>query len=397
MRLIRGSALAAVSAFWLSAASATGTVPSPTDNSLLKGAACAKPSNCWAVGSFQTTTGGGFNQALRWNGKHWRQAKIPQPGGKLSTENNALDAISCPAASDCWAVGSYNKDGAKNEVLHWNGKRWSNVRVPQPAGHGSGAVNLLDGVACTSRSDCWAVGVFTGRSAAFLNETLHWNGARWSQISAPNPGGTGTDAFNILEGVSCVSPSDCWAAGDIETSAYFNVVLHWNGNRWAKTKVPQPGHNSGSNLTSISCPSASACFAVGEFNTSGGATLNEALSWHGKKWVRYRTPQPGGSASNHQSHLTSVSCTSNTRCWALGYFARGSSAANLSEALRFTGEKWRRVKTPQPGGRNTGNDTEPMGVYCASASACRAVGMVGNGTTLLNLALRWNGKDWATN
>lgn len=383
---------------WLSAASATATVPSPSDNSLLRGASCPKPSNCWAVGSFRTTTGGELNQALRWREKHWTQAKVPQPGGKLSTETNALYAISCPAASDCWAVGSYNKSGAKNVVLHWNGKRWSSAKVPQPGGHGSGAVNLLDGVACTSRSNCWAVGVFTGRSAGFLNQTLHWNGRRWSEVSAPNPGGTTSTAFNSLEGVACVSRSDCWAAGDIETSAYFNVVLHWNGKKWSRTKVPQPGGSSGGNLASISCASASSCIAVGDFNTSGGASLNEALSWRGKKWVRDRTPQPGGRAFDQQNQLTGVSCTSQTSCWAVGYFARGLSAANLSEALRFNGTKWRRVTTPQPGGRETGDDTEPMGVYCASASSCRAVGMISSGgTALLNLALRWNGERWATN
>jgi hypothetical protein len=92
-----------------------------------------------------------------------------------------------------------------------------------------------------------------------------------------------------------------------------------------------------------------------------------------------------------------VSCASKTSCWALGYFARGLSAANLSEALRFNGKKWRRVKTPQPGGRDPGNDTEPLGVYCDSASACRAVGMVSSGSALLNLALRWNGEEWTTN
>ena len=381
---------------WSFAASATATVPSPSDNSLLRGAFCAKPSSCWAVGSFQTT-GGGFNQALRWNGKHWTQAKIPQPGGKLGTENNALYAISCPAAFDCWAVGSYNQGGSKNEVLRWNGKKWSRAKVPQPGGHGSGAVNLLDGIACTSRSDCWAIGVFTGKSEAFLNQTLHWNGRRWSHVPAPNPGGTASNAFNTLEGVSCVSQSDCWAAGDIETSAYFNVVLHWNGKQWSRTKTPQPGGSSGSNLTSISCARASSCIAVGDFNTSGGASLNEALSWHRKKWVRDRTPQPGGSAQNDQNQLTGVSCASETSCWALGYFARGLSAPNLSEALRFSAKKWRRVETPQPGGSDPGNDTEPLGVYCDSASACRAVGMVSSGSALLNLALRLNGNEWTTN
>lgn len=177
------------------------------------------------------------------------------------------------------------------------------------------------------------------QTPSFLNQTLHFNGRKWSHVSAPNPGGTASSAFNTLEGVSCISPSDCWAAGDMETSAYFNVVLHWNGKKWSRTKTPQPGGSSGSNLNSISCASASSCVAAGDFNTTAGAVLNDALSWNGKRWVRAITPQPGG---------TSV-----------------------------------------------GSATEPYGVQCASDSVCWAVGTVSSGSALLNLALHWNGKEWA--
>ncbi len=397
MRLIRGAALAAMLVLWSSGAAATAAIPSPSANSLLRGVFCAKASSCWAVGSYQAPGGGGFNQALRFNGKHWTQAKVPQAGGMQTSDNNSLSAISCPATSDCWAVGFYNKGGANNEVLHWNGKRWSSVEVPEPGSHGSGAINNLDAISCTSRSSCWAVGVFTGKSKGFLNQTLHWNGRNWSHVSAPNPGGTESSAFNILEGVSCVSPSNCWAAGDMETTAYFNVVLHWNGKKWSRTKTPQPGGSSGSNLESISCGSTSMCVAVGYSNTSGGASLNQVLRFNGKKWTRATTPQPGHTTLNDQNQLTGVSCTSKASCWALGYFASGLSAPNLSEALRFNGKKWTRIKTPQPGGTDVGNATEPEGVWCASASDCTAVGVVSSGSALLNLALRWNGKSWTNN
>lgn len=394
---MRGAALGVIVVFCSSAAPAAASIPSPGSNNLLRGVSCAKGSNCWAVGQFQNTAGAYLNQALHFNGKQWTQAPIPQPGGDMSGALNDLYGVSCPAASDCWAVGFSGQGAAREVALRWNGKRWSSTKVPQPGGRRSGAVNELDSVACASRTDCWAVGVFTGKSGAFRNETLHWSGRKWSHVSAPSPGGGGRSAFNILESVSCVSPTNCWAAGNYETTAYFNQILHWNGKKWSDAKTPQPGGASGSNLLSISCASAADCVAVGEASTSGGASLNEALRFNGKKWTHMKTPQPGGTAQNDDSQLTGVSCISESRCWALGYFAQGLSAPSLSEALRWNGKQWTQVKTPQPGGTAIGNLTEPMGVWCTAASACRAVGQVSSGSALLNLALGFNGKKWSTN
>ena len=50
--------------------------------------------------------------------------------------------------------------GALNEALHWNGRKWSSVKVPQPGGAARDAVNALLGVRCGRSGTCWAVGFY---------------------------------------------------------------------------------------------------------------------------------------------------------------------------------------------------------------------------------------------
>jgi hypothetical protein len=42
-------------------------------------------------------------------------------------------------------------------ILHWNGQKWAQVASPNPGTDGA-----LDGLAITSASNAWAVGVFAG-------------------------------------------------------------------------------------------------------------------------------------------------------------------------------------------------------------------------------------------
>ncbi|HXP19427.1 MAG TPA: hypothetical protein VN840_07260 [Streptosporangiaceae bacterium] len=43
-------------------------------------------------------------------------------------------------------------------IEHWNGKAWSHVPSPNPAG--STYSNVLDGVASSSSTNAWAVGYY---------------------------------------------------------------------------------------------------------------------------------------------------------------------------------------------------------------------------------------------
>ncbi len=124
-----------------------------------------------------------------------------------------------------------------NEILRWNGKKWSSISTPQPDGTKTGAENILFGATCGSAGDCWAVGTFGGRSAstAVRNQALHWNGARWSLVKTPDPGGTGMGDNNELGSVRCVTPVNCWTVGEQQKhsqSEEHNEILHWNGTKW---------------------------------------------------------------------------------------------------------------------------------------------------------------------
>jgi hypothetical protein len=72
------------------------------------------------------------------------------------------------------------------------------------------------------------------RSSGIQNEALHWNGRRWSLVKTPNPGGTTLNRSNVLLGVRCTSASSCWAVGKQSTGGNFHQeILFWNGGKWS--------------------------------------------------------------------------------------------------------------------------------------------------------------------
>src|SRR5262249_51394354 len=152
--------------------------------------------------------------------------------------------------ANCWAAGRYGTQVGTtvllNQMLHWNGKKWSLSTTPNPAGSVGDDFNELDGVRCTSPANCLAVGSYgtLGSPLNLLNETLRWDGTTWSQVTTPSPGGTAGDgAFSELIGLACTSAVNCWAVGSYGTltvpETSLNQVLHWNGSAWSQVTVPE--------------------------------------------------------------------------------------------------------------------------------------------------------------
>jgi hypothetical protein len=52
---------------------------------------------------------------------------VPGPGNTTQ-----LTGVTCEPAGHCWAVGSYQHGGSRNEVFSWNGHGWVRVGVPEP-------------------------------------------------------------------------------------------------------------------------------------------------------------------------------------------------------------------------------------------------------------------------
>src|SRR5579872_3063390 len=119
-----------------------------------------------------------------------------------STPGGVLRATAATSGSDVWAAGYYDDATVQaNQTLieRWNGTAWSVVPSPD-----IGATdNQLYGIAALAANDVWAVGYYVNSSNASLTLIEHWNGAQWSVVPSPNPGGT--EASGYLAAISAVS------------------------------------------------------------------------------------------------------------------------------------------------------------------------------------------------
>jgi hypothetical protein len=395
---------------FLPIATATAAAPSSIGgDGELRAVYCTSASNCWAVGD-AFVKASIVNQMLRWNGKTWSKVAVPNPGGTKIDDFSELHGVRCATPDNCWAVGEYLHGALFNQILHWTGKRWRAAQeIPQPGGELSGEFSELEDVVCTSTRNCWAGGQYGADSATgevILNQALHWNGNHWSKITTPNPKGRAMNDENAIVGIRCVAASDCWAVGaygSVQSGGVLvNEVLHWTGKKWTKVTVPNPGGTGTSDfstLQSVSCTSATSCQAVGSYgsNATGGARLNEVLSWNGQKWTLSKTPNPDGTLADGTQNLTAVSCLSPKSCWTVGHYGdQEQPKGTLNEALRWNGKTWSQVPTPDPGGMTMHGVSQLFGLRCVTSTDCWAVGsQVNGGGADHDMILHWNGKKWA--
>jgi hypothetical protein len=360
-----------------------------------------------AISSVGATVGTSHSVSAATRATHFRPQlrSVPHPG-----TSSELQGVTCVSSSSCWAVGDYEQSNAElDQVLHWNGSKWSRVSTPNPGGTAANAINTLFGVTCTSSSNCWAVGYYV--SGAELNQTLHWNGSTWTNVTAPNPGGTSIGFFNDLFGVACTSASNCWAVGEYGSfgasgETILNQALHWNGTAWSVVPTPDPfgnGNNDANALESVRCLSSTDCWAVGTYGFVGSPTIlqNEVLGWDGTNWNTFFTPNPAGSSATDVNALSAVACNSANDCWAVGDYGteNSSSITLLNQTLRWHGGNWNLVGSPDPDGTGGGAQNGLFGVTCTGTSNCWAAGYYGSISggigVLLNQLLRWNGSTWS--
>ncbi len=407
--MLRGAAPATVAA---SAVGVPATAAPSASLSALDGVFCTSRTRCWAVG--QEGAGGKSiaNQVLRWNGSTWRKFSVPNPGGTGADSVSELFAVRCAAAANCWAVGEHSRGGALlNEALHWNGKKWTAVPTPNPGGKGSGKISELEDSTCITSADCWAVGDFgsgaTGPTEKRINQVLHWNGKKWSRLRVVNPGGTRIGHVNTLYSVRCLSANDCTAVGDYGTTSASGVLrnqaLHWNGKNWSLANTANPGGTKPGGVNEVfalGCAAADSCWGAGSYGSSKSPVknLNEILHWNGKKWIKVTAPNPDGTGTGKGNELDAATCVSSANCWAVGNYGSTTvgDGVGRNEALHWNGRKWSKVKTPNPGGTANGEVNELLGVRCSAPGNCWAVGILESLTNgVRDEILHWNGKKWS--
>ncbi len=340
---------------------------------------CANSQECWAVGGdlgdINAPTQTVHPLVEEWNGSAWTLLPAPASG------DGGLFGVTCAGGADCWAVGTA-LDGSGHPVgplvEHWDGGSWGPVAAPDAPG-ASGA--YLQGVSCSSSTDCWAVGHTTDSNGGALGSlVLHWDGAQWS-VGAPAQTG---QQYEQLNSVDCLSPADCWAvgtAGPQQQSVNFlpvipgavgdqGLVEHYDGAHWTVVPSYSGTPPDGSWLSAVTCVAPDDCWAAGSTtDSSGGPSGNLAERWDGTSWSVVAAPQTPGVPGI----LTGVTCLGPLQCWASGMVGPlGAGGGNLQptpEVEAWNGTAWSAQPTP---------DVTALavvtGITCVRADGCWTVG-----------------------
>jgi hypothetical protein len=335
-----------------------------------------------AVGYYSPASDGSNWQTLTesWNGLAWSIVSSPDPGLE-----NYLDGVSCTSATDCLAVGSDVVGGLEQTLVEsWDGTAWSVVPSPNQPGDS----NVFNGVSCTSSTMCAAVGTYwVGTEGYTLAET--WDGTSWTIVPSSDPAGTSDG----LSGVSCTGSMYCVAVGtNLDNSLSGTIVETWGGSRFSLTASPNPSDEF-IGLAGVACTSPTSCVAVGNyFNGTVAATLVE--TWNGTSWAVTASPSPG----NNDNQLLAVSCISSINCTAVGLtknvISRDSTGTSATPAVAHAHpnqnliETWDGTSWTVAGAADETPRTSEWleGVACTVLTSCTAVGRYTSQSTNWTLA-----------
>jgi hypothetical protein len=142
--------------------------------SCLAAAACLAAGDTGENGS---PTGDAHALAERWDGRAWVIQRVPEPPG---TAYSSLKGISCSSPVACTAVGEAVLGlpaGTVTLAERWNGKTWTIQHTPNPphSNFPGAATATLNAVSCPSATTCVAVGRSDTGALAEL-----WNGTTWA-------------------------------------------------------------------------------------------------------------------------------------------------------------------------------------------------------------------------
>jgi hypothetical protein len=320
---------------------------------------CAAIDDCTAVGNSAPLPGAASTPPLveRWDGSSWTIVSAPIPP---LTYGGGADggAVSCIANSACTLVGPGSVSPNPPFAEFSSGSTWSIEQMPSPGASSTG----LSGVSCAAANDCVAVGQIEVSAAGVLTTEVlieRMDGSGWRIDQVGNPSGATTSALNA---VSCVTSTWCLAVGDsgaAQTQAPLAEV--WDGSNWSAESPPTPPGATAPVLNGVSCMSVSECTVVGSYAVGNNRdTLAER--WDGSSWTIQSTANVSGAMS---TTLNSVSCQTAISCTAVG----AADASTVTEA--WDGSTWTIEQTPTPPGART---SSLAAVSCTSPVTCMAVG-----------------------
>jgi hypothetical protein len=350
----------------------------------LRSVACTSPGNCVAVGGYANTNVDANGDAEYFaiyateSAGVWAAARpVAMPAlydTDPSQQRAFLSSISCPAAGDCVAVGSYTDHVGNNQAMiaTESGGSWgtpneltalpANALTPQGA---TGAI--LYSVSCVRVGDCLAVGTYKDATGARQAMVVAQSAGTWGAATEAKLPGNANAApggqYARLTSVSCTpitgrqigrfyEPGNCVAVGTYtDNTAADNdltMVATEEGGAWtvASLALPsnatpdQPTNLDTGNNPAVSCTSLGSCVAVASYlEASGLAALHAEET--GGTWGPSAPLAPGaGEGGVDNVGVDSVSCTGPGNCTVGGFYVPLDSQSVQPLVASEVGGQW---------------------------------------------------------
>lgn len=257
------------------------------------------PSSVWIAGARQHGHHD-FPAIWRWTGRKFVAAKLPGLKGGGITDN--VLAISAGTATSAWAVGPLRPAaGTGHLALHWNGKKWTAVAVPQ----------AFNDVSVSSATNAWAIG----------GDLFRWNGSVWAE---EDPGPALDD--NFVFGIATSSPTLAYAVGYNDGGG--GQVMRFNGTSWSNAPLARNVRHL--TLAGVAIRGHSA-WAYGAGNANQVVVHTTGGTWK----VQQRL--------NRGYELGAISASSATRADIVGAYSVGASSRTLLDL--YNGHSWKAVSS----------------------------------------------------
>lgn len=298
------------------------SIPNGINASQLTGVTCpASGSSCVVTGTASGTTG----VLLTTNGTTVANA-LPSTG---TTTVTTLNGSACSSSTQCFAVGSgTNAGNPVGVVLVWSGAAWT-LQTTVPA-----TVTAISSISCSTGASYMCTAAVTNSGAPTLLSTSNGGTTPWSPAST-------IPSTTLVGPLACTGQQTCAAAlvqmsGATTTSIVATTVN--GGTNWSAS----PGFPAGIGaISSLVCSSSTQCLIAGS-NTSGAV----AAQLSGGTWTMQTLPGAGTFAAG-------LSCDTTTHCVATGESATGPLAYTTGNG----GSSWTQVAGNAPTGIGTLTNT----------------------------------------
>jgi len=217
----------------------------------------------------------------------------------------------------------------------------------------------------------------------------------------PLPPGASVNDFTP-HAVACRSSTECFGGGMFYTAGTPTLtsdgaLLRWNGKAWTASDAPRPadvlsGSEAAASVDAMACPGAKACFAGGSYrSTSGNKAM--VLTWRGGGHFRATAaPLPSDASADPFGDILGIACASASSCFAVGSYDNSTVQAGM--LLRLSGGKWTAAAAPVPPGSAVNGSVDA--ISCPSLTFCEAGGWQDNsGGISQAVLLQWSAGKWS--